>query len=103
MAHGVKRRASSFNSERVDHLYVDPHEAKARFFLHYGDMTDATNLTRPVQEMRPDEISNLAAQGKEAHGFGEHLPLVSRSSWPAVRRRDVSDGHPAFARNDPKT
>jgi len=60
--HGVKRRSSSFNTERVDHLYVDPHEAETRFFMHYGDLTDATNLIRLVQETRPDEIYNLAAQ-----------------------------------------
>jgi GDPmannose 4,6-dehydratase len=60
--HGVKRRASSFNSGRIDHLYVDPHAAGARFFLHYGDMTDAGNLLRIVQEVQPDEIYNLAAQ-----------------------------------------
>ncbi|MBX9745625.1 MAG: GDP-mannose 4,6-dehydratase [Hyphomonadaceae bacterium] len=60
--HGVKRRSSSFNTERVDHLYVDPHETNVRFFLHYGDMTDATNLVRIVQETQPDEIYNLAAQ-----------------------------------------
>ncbi len=62
LVHGVKRRSSSFNTGRVDHLYVDPHEARARFFLHYGDVTDATNLIRLVQETRPDEIYNLAAQ-----------------------------------------
>jgi GDPmannose 4,6-dehydratase len=60
--HGVKRRSSSFNTERVNHLYVDPHEDEPRFFLHYGDMTDATNLIRIVQETQPDEIYNLAAQ-----------------------------------------
>ena len=60
--HGVKRRSSSFNTERIDHIYEDPHEADARFFLHYGDLTDATNLIRLVQEVRPDEIYNLAAQ-----------------------------------------
>src|SRR5882757_1996475 len=60
--HGVKRRASSFNSERIDHLYQDPHKAGARFFLHYGDLTDSTNLIRLVQETQPDEIYNLAAQ-----------------------------------------
>src|SRR5205085_9667517 len=59
---GVKRRASSFNTERVDHLYVDPHEGSPSFFLHYGDMTDATNIIRIVQETQPDEIYNLAAQ-----------------------------------------
>jgi GDPmannose 4,6-dehydratase len=60
--HGIKRRASSFNSERVDHLYTDPHQADVRFFMHYGDMTDATNLIRVVQETQPDEVYNLAAQ-----------------------------------------
>ncbi|OYU48982.1 MAG: GDP-mannose 4,6-dehydratase [Rhizobiales bacterium PAR1] len=60
--HGVKRRSSSFNTARIDHLYQDPHESDVRFSLHYGDMTDATNLIRIVQETRPDEIYNLAAQ-----------------------------------------
>ncbi len=62
VVHGVKRRASSFNTERVDHLYVDPHQQGVRFFMHYGDMSDATNLIRIVQETRPQEIYNLAAQ-----------------------------------------
>ncbi len=62
VVHGVKRRASSFNTGRVDHLYVDPHEHDTRFFLHHGDLTDATNLIRLVQETQPDEIYNLAAQ-----------------------------------------
>jgi GDPmannose 4,6-dehydratase len=60
--HGVKRRSSSFNTGRVDHLYRDPHEQDVRFFMHYGDLTDATNLIRLIQETRPDEIYNLAAQ-----------------------------------------
>src|SRR3954466_7005780 len=60
--HGVKRRSSSFNSERIDHLYQDPHERAANFFLHYGDLTDSTNLIRLVQETQPHEIYNLAAQ-----------------------------------------
>jgi len=60
--HGVKRRSSSFNSERIDHLYQDPHKSGARFFLHYGDLTDSTNLIRLVQETQPVEIYNLAAQ-----------------------------------------
>ncbi|MBI3453082.1 MAG: GDP-mannose 4,6-dehydratase [Rhodospirillales bacterium] len=60
--HGVKRRSSSFNTGRVDHLYADPHEKGVRFFMHYGDMSDATNLIRLVQETRPTEIYNLAAQ-----------------------------------------
>lgn len=60
--HGVKRRASSFNTARIDHLYTDPHEGPTRFHLHHGDLTDATNLIRLVQETQPDEIYNLAAQ-----------------------------------------
>jgi GDPmannose 4,6-dehydratase len=62
VVHGVKRRSSSFNTARVEHLYQDPHEQNQRFILHYGDMTDATNLIRIVQETQPDEIYNLAAQ-----------------------------------------
>jgi GDPmannose 4,6-dehydratase len=62
VVHGIKRRSSSFNTERVDHLYVDPHENDVRFFMHYGDMTDATNLIRIMQQTRPTEIYNLAAQ-----------------------------------------
>ena len=60
--HGIKRRPSSINTERVDHLYKDPHEADVRFAMHYGDLTDATNLIRIIQEVQPDEIYNLAAQ-----------------------------------------
>jgi GDPmannose 4,6-dehydratase len=60
--HGIKRRSSSFNTGRVDHLYRDPHESGVRFFMHYGDMTDATNLIRILQMTQPDEIYNLAAQ-----------------------------------------
>ena len=60
--HGIKRRSSSFNTGRVDHLYHDPHEENVHFFMHYGDLTDATNLIRIVQEVQPDEIYNLAAQ-----------------------------------------
>jgi GDPmannose 4,6-dehydratase len=62
VVHGVKRRSSSLNTQRVDHLYVDPHTPNARFFLHYGDLTDATNLIRLVQETQPSEIYNLGAQ-----------------------------------------
>src|SRR6202048_5025329 len=62
IVHGVKRRSSSLNTQRVDHLYVDPHMPDTRFFLHYGDLTDATNLIRLVQETQPTEIYNLGAQ-----------------------------------------
>ena len=67
--HGLKRRASSFNTQRVDHLYQDPHDADVRFRLHYGDLTDSTNLIRIVQEIQPDEIYNLAAQSHVAVSF----------------------------------
>lgn len=60
--HGIKRRASLFNTERIEHLYQDPHEKNVRFFLHYGDLTDSTNIIRLVQDVQPDEIYNLAAQ-----------------------------------------
>lgn len=62
IVHGIKRRSSSFNTARIDHLYVDPHDPDARFFLHYGDLTDSTNIIRIVQETKPDEIYNLGAQ-----------------------------------------
>jgi GDPmannose 4,6-dehydratase len=62
MVHGLKRRSSSFNTERVDHLYQDPHQGNPKFLLHYGDMTDSTNLIRLLQQIVPDEVYNLAAQ-----------------------------------------
>ena len=67
--HGIKRRTSLFNTERIDHLYKDPHEENVNFFLHYGDMTDSLNLTRIIQQVQPDEIYNLAAQSHVAVSF----------------------------------
>ena len=67
--HGIKRRSSSFNTDRIDHLYQDPHERDLRLVLHYGDLTDATNLIRIVQQVQPDEIYNLAAQSHVAVSF----------------------------------
>ncbi|WP_297527366.1 GDP-mannose 4,6-dehydratase [Thiohalobacter sp.] len=69
MVHGIKRRASSFNTDRIDHLYQDPHDPDQRFVLHYGDLTDSTNLIRIIQEVQPDEIYNLAAQSHVAVSF----------------------------------
>jgi len=69
--HGVKRRSSSFNTDRVDHIYEDPHIDNRRFILHYGDLTDSTNLIRIIQEVQPDEIYNLAAQSHVAVSFEE--------------------------------
>ena len=67
--HGIKRRASSFNTDRIDHLYQDPHESDPRLVLHYGDLTDSTNLIRIVQQVQPDEIYNLGAQSHVAVSF----------------------------------
>lgn len=67
--HGIKRRASSFNTQRVDHIYQDPHVDKAHFILHYGDLTDSSNLTRILQEVQPDEVYNLGAQSHVAVSF----------------------------------
>ncbi len=67
--HGIKRRSSSFNTDRIDHLYEDPHESEGRLTLHYGDLTDATNLIRIVQQVLPDEIYNLGAQSHVAVSF----------------------------------
>jgi GDPmannose 4,6-dehydratase len=67
--HGIKRRASSFNTDRIDHLYQDPHEQRREFILHYGDLTDSTNLIRIIQDVQPDEIYNLAAQSHVGVSF----------------------------------
>ncbi|OUS09145.1 GDP-mannose 4,6-dehydratase [Rhodobacterales bacterium 52_120_T64] len=67
--HGIKRRASSFNTQRVDHIYQDPHVANSNFILHYGDLSDSSNLTRIIQEVQPDEVYNLAAQSHVAVSF----------------------------------
>jgi len=67
--HGIKRRASSFNTDRIDHLYQDPHEKNKHFFLHYGDLADSLNLVRLIQEIQPDEIYNLGAQSHVAVSF----------------------------------
>ena len=67
--HGIKRRASSFNTDRIDHLYQDPHEKEQKFILHYGDLTDSMNLVRIIQQIQPDEIYNLAAQSHVAVSF----------------------------------
>jgi GDPmannose 4,6-dehydratase len=69
VVHGIKRRASSFNTSRIDHLYQDPHEANPRLVLHYGDLTDSTNLIRIIQQVQPDEIYNLGAQSHVAVSF----------------------------------
>ena len=67
--HGIKRRSSLFNTERIDHLYQDPHEKEVMFSLHYGDLTDSSNLNRLIEEIGPDEIYNLGAQSHVAVSF----------------------------------
>lgn len=69
VVHGIKRRSSSFNSQRVDHIYKDPHDKQSRFFMHYGDLTDTSNLVRIIKETQPDEIYNLGAQSHVAVSF----------------------------------
>ena len=69
VVHGIKRRASSFNTDRIDHLYQDPHESDPRLVLHYGDLTDSSNLIRIIQQVQPDEIYNLGAQSHVAVSF----------------------------------
>jgi len=71
IVHGIKRRASLFNTDRIDHLYQDPHVGDRRFILHYGDMTDASSLTRVIQQAQPDELYNLAAQSHVQVSFEE--------------------------------
>jgi GDPmannose 4,6-dehydratase len=67
--HGIKRRASSFNTQRIDHLYQDSHEASTSFHLHYGDLTDSSNLIRIIKDIQPDEVYNLGAQSHVAVSF----------------------------------
>lgn len=83
--HGIKRRASSFNTARIDHLYRDPHEDGVRFFLHHGDLTDSTSLIRIIQQVKPDEIYNLAAQSHVAVSFEEPEYTANSDALGALR------------------
>ncbi|MGO4441167.1 GDP-mannose 4,6-dehydratase [Rhizobium sp. RAF56] len=83
--HGIKRRASLFNTDRIDHLYQDPHEEPRRLVLHYGDMTDSSSLTRVIQKVRPDEIYNLAAQSHVAVSFEEPEYTANSDALGALR------------------
>lgn len=85
IVHGIKRRASSFNTQRIDHLYQDPHESDLRLILHYGDMTDSTNLIRIIQQVKPDEIYNLAAQSHVSVSFEEPEYTANSDALGALR------------------
>lgn len=85
VVHGIKRRASSFNTARVDHLYRDPHEDNVRFFLHHGDLTDSSSLIRIIQQVQPDEIYNLAAQSHVAVSFEEPEYTANSDALGALR------------------
>ena len=83
--HGIKRRTSLINTDRIDHLYQDPHEIKQKFILHHGDLTDATCLIRIIQEVQPDEIYNLAAQSHVAVSFEEPEYTANSDALGALR------------------
>lgn len=85
VVHGIKRRASMFNTARIDHLYRDPHEEDVRFFLHHGDLTDSSNLIRLIQQTQPDEIYNLAAQSHVAVSFEEPEYTANSDALGALR------------------
>lgn len=85
MVHGIKRRTSLFNTDRIDHLFQDPHEANQRFVLHHGDMTDSSSLTRIIQQTQPDEIYNLAAQSHVAVSFEEPEYTANSDALGALR------------------
>ena len=83
--HGIKRRSSLFNTDRIDHLYQDPHVQNPKFILHYGDLTDSSSLVRTVQEVQPDEIYNLAAQSHVAVSFEEPEYTANSDALGALR------------------
>jgi GDPmannose 4,6-dehydratase len=85
VVHGIKRRTSLFNTDRIDHLYQDPHEKNVRFHLHHGDLTDATSLIRVIQQVQPDEIYNLAAQSHVAVSFEEPEYTANADALGALR------------------
>ena len=83
--HGIKRRSSLFNTDRIDHLYQDPHDTSPKFFLHHGDLTDSSSLIRIIQEVQPDEIYNLAAQSHVAVSFEEPEYTANSDALGALR------------------
>ena len=105
--HGHKRRASSFNTERIDHLYQDPHVNKRDFILHYGDMTDSSSLIRIIQSIQPDEIYNLAAQSHVAVSFEEPEYTANSDALGTLRLLEAIkilglEKKPGFIRPQPR-
>ena len=90
--HGIIRRSSTFNTERIDHLYQDPHKPGTRLFLHYGDLTDATSLHRVIEEVKPDEIYNLGAQSHVKVSFDEPLYTADVVALGTLRLLEASAG-----------
>ena len=98
IVHGIKRRSSSINTNRIDHLYQDPHEKNRNFILHYGDLSDSTNIIRIIQEVQPDEIYNLGAMSHVKVSFDTSVPgrdrIAGRESeqpQKAQRTRKLAD------------
>jgi len=90
--HGIIRRASTFNTKRIDHLYKDPHNKNIKMFLHYGDMTDSSNLNRILEKVQPDEIYNLAAQG-----MGDYSKAKRELGWqPKVKFEELNIPEPHY-------
>ena len=89
IVHGVIRRSSSFNTERIDHLYQDPHEKSKKLFLHYGDMTDSLSLQRIIDKVLPDEVYNLAAQSHVAVSFQEPEYTANSDALGALRILEI--------------
>ena len=85
IVHGIKRRTSLINTDRIDHLYQDPHEIERKLILHHGDLTDSTSLIRIIQEVQPDEIYNLAAQSHVAVSFEEPVYTANSDAIGALR------------------
>jgi GDPmannose 4,6-dehydratase len=96
IVHRIKRRSSSFNTGRIDHLYQDPHEKDLKMILHFGDLTDATNLIRIVQAIQPDEIYNLAAQSHVGVSF-ETPEYTANADAPSGRQQQVAPSSGARA------
>ena len=85
VVHGIKRRTSLFNTQRIDHLYQDPHDNDRRLILHYGDLTDSSSLVRVIEQVQPDEIYNLAAQSHVAVSFEEPEYTANSDALGALR------------------